>query len=102
MDRRNKGAFAPALDAFAPPHEGPLPEYFSKKGQVGDIKGLAALASSLGLGALAIPAPEAAPFLLPAAGIGAMGAFSELKDAGRMHDAADMWSNTGLPQRPKR
>jgi hypothetical protein len=80
--------------------EAPLPEYFSERGRAGDNRGLMELASSLGLGALAIPAPEAAPVLLPAAGLGAMGAFSRLNEAGKMHDAADMWSDTGLPQRP--
>lgn len=78
----------------------PLPEYFSDKEGAGNVSGLLALLSSLGLGALAIPAPEAAPVLLPAAGLGAAGAIGQLNEAAEFGRGADMWRHTGLAQRP--
>jgi hypothetical protein len=83
-------------DAF----EGPLPEYFGGRAQQENIKGLLGLGTSMGLGALAVPAPEAAPVLLPAAGLGAMGALGNLSEAADYMDASNMWKNTGLPQQP--
>jgi hypothetical protein len=83
-------------DAF----EGPMPEYFGGRAQQENIKGLLGIGTSMGLGALAVPAPEAAPVLLPAAGLGAMGALGNLSDAAGYMDASNMWKNTGLPQRP--
>lgn len=120
MDDKLKGAFQKNVsgvvrDAYSPGGrslygpapsgnyaEGPLPEYFAAGEQRDKNSALfAGGLAGLGMGGAFI-APELAPWLVPWAGTNAMiGAVehADSKDQGR---AADMWSNTGLPQRPKR
>lgn len=80
--------------------EGPLPEYFAE-GERDDFNsalfsgGLATAATG---GALA--APGLAPWLMPLAGLSGNVALAELLDSRDKGRAADMWSNTGMPQRP--
>jgi len=80
--------------------EGPLPEYFAQGAQ-DDLNAARFAGGFSGVtGAMSAVAPELAPWLMPLsllnAGIG-IAEYADSKDKGR---AADMWSNTGLPQRP--
>lgn len=79
--------------------DGPLPDYFAKEEGAAKVDALISglqSAGALGMSAAGMPAA----FGLPVAGISALGAATELGHSRDMGRAADMWSNTGLPQRP--
>jgi hypothetical protein len=82
--------------------DGPLPEYFAgrENSKFASAIGNAIIAGIGTAGAFA--APELAPGLMPYSGMSGMIAASDHADSKDMGRGADMWSNTGLPQRPKR
>jgi hypothetical protein len=120
MDKNVKGAFTQNVgrvtrDAYSPEGrslygpkpsgayaQGPMPEYFAQREQ-DDLTAakIAATLAALGVGGAAV-APELAPGLLPWAGANSMVGATEYADSKDMGRGADMWSNTGLPQRPRR
>ena len=81
--------------------QGPLPDYFAGREnyEQGGALFNAGLAG-LGAGTSAV-LPEAAPFMMPWAGASANMAVQDYADSKDMGRAADMWSNTGMPQRPQ-